>query len=158
MKSEESIEDYFYRVYIRVKETRSYGEDICERKVVETILRSLPPKFNYVVATIEKSKDLSTYTQNELMESLIDHEERMKQVPEISLKEAFQTRVQVSKGQLEQEGTSNYTQLGRGCGLFFFCGRGGKIFDQRSRGHRSSLLDGGQYVQERQWGHGNQRG
>ena len=95
-------------------------KDIFERKVVEKILRSLPPKFNYVVATVEKSKDLSTYIQNESMESLIAHEERGKQVLEISLKEAFQTKVQVSKGQSEQEGTSNYTQLGRGRGHNFF--------------------------------------
>ena len=32
----------------------------------EKILKSLPPKFNFVVAAIEESKYLSTYTQTEL--------------------------------------------------------------------------------------------
>ena len=93
MKSEETIQDYFSTVSILVKEIRNYGEDISERKVVEKILRSPPPKFNYVVAAIEKSKDLSTCTHNELMGSLIAHEERMKKIPERSSEEAFQTKV-----------------------------------------------------------------
>ena len=58
MKSEENIQDYFYRVYTRVKERRSCGEDISKRKVVEKILRSLLLKFNYIVVSIEESKDL----------------------------------------------------------------------------------------------------
>ena len=63
-----AIQDYYlcqnYLSHnILAKEMRNYGEDISERKVVEKILRSLPPKFNYVVAAIEESKDLSTYTQ-----------------------------------------------------------------------------------------------
>ena len=70
-KSEETIQDYFSKVSILVKEIRSYGEDISKRKVVEKILRSLPPEFKYVVATIEESKYLLTYTQNKLMRSLI---------------------------------------------------------------------------------------
>ena len=57
---------------------RSYSEDISKRKVVEKILRSLPPKFIYVFAAIEEPKDLSTYKKNELMGSFITHEERMK--------------------------------------------------------------------------------
>ena len=54
------------------------------------------------------------------MGSLISHEEKMKKVLETSLEEAFQTKVQVSKVQLEQVGTSNYNQLGRGRGSRFF--------------------------------------
>ena len=65
------------------------------------------------LADIRESKDLSTYTQEELMGCLIAHEERMKKILERPFEEAFQTKVQVSKGQLEQEGSSNYTQLGR---------------------------------------------
>ena len=98
MKRGETIHHYFSRVSILVKEMRSYGEDISERKVVEKILRSLPPKFNYFVAAIEGLKDLLTYTQNELMRSLISHEERVTKFPERSLEEPFQTKVQVLKG------------------------------------------------------------
>ena len=50
----------------------------------------------------------------------IGHEERMKKVLKKLLEEAFQTKAQVSKGQLKQEGTSNHTHPGRGCGRIIF--------------------------------------
>ena len=46
MKNEEIVQDYFCRVSILIKEMRSYGEDISKIKVIEKILKSLPPKFN----------------------------------------------------------------------------------------------------------------
>ena len=79
----------------------------------------------------------------------------MKKILERSLEEAFQTKVQVSKGQSEQEGTSNRSQLGRGHGCSFFGGHGRGIFNQRSRGYGSSLIDGCQYGQGRQHGRGS---
>ena len=98
----------------------------------EKILKSPPPKLNFVNAAIKESKYLSTYTENELIGSLIAHEERMKKILERSLEEAFQTKFQVSKGQSEQEGTSNRSQLGRGHGCSFFGGHGRGRFSQRS--------------------------
>ena len=82
------------------------------------------------------------------MGSLIPHEERMKNILQRSLEEAFQTKVQVSKPQSKQEGTSNHTQFGRGYGCSFGgCGR--RRFDQGSQGRGSSLIDRGQYGQGR---------
>ena len=42
--------------------------------------------------------------------------------------------------------------------VVFFCGRGCGRFDQRSRRHGSSLVDGGQDGQRRQLGHRSQCG
>ena len=84
MKSVETIQDYFSSFFL-FKEMRSYGEVIFERKVFKKILRSFPPKFSYVFSAIEESKDVSTYTQNEFMGSLIAHIERMKKIPKRSL-------------------------------------------------------------------------
>ncbi|XP_044478092.1 uncharacterized protein LOC123205234 [Mangifera indica] len=53
------------------------SEHIKDQTIVEKVLRSLPSKFNHVVAAIEESKNLSTYSLNELMGSLFVHEERM---------------------------------------------------------------------------------
>ena len=45
--------------------------------IVEKILRSMTPKFDYVVCSIEESKDIDTLTIDELQSSLIIHEQRM---------------------------------------------------------------------------------
>lgn len=48
-----------------------------EKTMVAKVLRSLTPNFNLVVAAIKESKDLVTYTFDELMGSLQTHEARM---------------------------------------------------------------------------------
>ncbi|KAL0313353.1 UNVERIFIED_CONTAM: Retrovirus-related Pol polyprotein from transposon TNT 1-94 [Sesamum radiatum] len=55
---------------------RTYGEDMQDVKVVEKILRSLTEKFNYVVCSIEESKDIDALTVDELQSSLIVHEQK----------------------------------------------------------------------------------
>ncbi|KAL0416653.1 UNVERIFIED_CONTAM: Retrovirus-related Pol polyprotein from transposon TNT 1-94 [Sesamum latifolium] len=55
---------------------RTYGEDMQDVKVVEKILHSLTEKFNYVVCSIEESKDIDALTVDELQSSLIVHEQK----------------------------------------------------------------------------------
>ncbi|XP_020410736.1 uncharacterized protein LOC109946662 [Prunus persica] len=55
---------------------RIYGENMQDVKVVEKILRSLTEKFNYVVCSIEQSKDIDALTVDELQSSLIVHEQK----------------------------------------------------------------------------------
>jgi len=50
--------------------------------VVIKILRSLIPKFNYVVCVVEESNDISILTIDELHGSLLVHEQRMQGVHE----------------------------------------------------------------------------
>ena len=77
MKGNESVQDYITRVSIIVNQMKTFGEDISDQKVVEKILRSLPSKWDHVVTTIEESKDMNTYSLNDLMGSLLAHEGRM---------------------------------------------------------------------------------
>ncbi|CAA7410010.1 unnamed protein product [Spirodela intermedia] len=67
MKSDELVHDLFSIVAIIINQMRIFGEDISEKRIVEKILRSLPSKFYHLIATIEQSKDLSIYSQNELI-------------------------------------------------------------------------------------------
>ncbi|KAB2600511.1 hypothetical protein D8674_042975 [Pyrus ussuriensis x Pyrus communis] len=61
MKDNESIQVFFTKISGIVNQIRSYGDAILDKKIVEKTLRSLPPKFDHVVAAIEESKR-SRYT------------------------------------------------------------------------------------------------
>lgn len=93
MKESEKVKDYFSRVIEIVNQMRLYGEDINDQKVVEKILISLPKKYEYIVAAIEESKDLSTLTIQQLMSSLESHEERKLQREGSSIENAFQSKL-----------------------------------------------------------------
>ncbi|CAB4298508.1 unnamed protein product [Prunus armeniaca] len=74
MKENESIQVFFTKVFGIVNQIRSYGDTILDKKIVEKTLRSLPPKFDHVVAAIEESKDLAAFSLHELIGSLEAHE------------------------------------------------------------------------------------
>jgi tryptophan 2,3-dioxygenase len=54
------------------------GERLDQLHVVEKVLRSMTPRFNYVVCSIEESNDVTTLTIDELQSSLLVHEQQMK--------------------------------------------------------------------------------
>ncbi|GMY19433.1 retrovirus-related Pol polyprotein from transposon TNT 1-94 [Fagus crenata] len=76
MRSSEGVTKYFSRVMTVANKIRIYGEEMQDVKVVEKILRSLTEKFNYVVCSIEESKDIDALTVDELQSSLIVHEQK----------------------------------------------------------------------------------
>ncbi|KAG6383222.1 hypothetical protein SASPL_157029 [Salvia splendens] len=76
MKVGETITNYFARVMIVANQMRSYGEQMSESTIVEKILRTLTEKFNYIVVSIEESKDIDSLTIDELQSSLIVHEQK----------------------------------------------------------------------------------
>ncbi|KAF7842239.1 putative RNA-directed DNA polymerase [Senna tora] len=80
MKEGESIQAFFSRVSNIVNQIRSNGDTIEDKKIVQKILRSLPAKFDHVVAAIEEAKDLTKLTLVELEGSLRAHEERMQKL------------------------------------------------------------------------------
>nr|KYP58896.1 hypothetical protein KK1_014318 [Cajanus cajan] len=66
MKPGESINDYFGRVMETKNKMRNCREDMNDVKIVEKILRSLTSNLNFVVCSIEESKDIDLLTVDEL--------------------------------------------------------------------------------------------
>ena len=77
MKEGENVSDYFSRTLTITNKLRFLGEEMKEISVIEKILRSMVSKFDYVVCSIEESKDLYTMSIDELQSSLVVHEQRM---------------------------------------------------------------------------------
>lgn len=57
-----------------VNRLRTHGGDITNQKVVEKVLRSLLVKFDVVVVTIKELKNLTQFSIEALMKSLLSHE------------------------------------------------------------------------------------
>lgn len=76
MKVGETITNYFARVMTIANQMRSNGEQMRDVTIVEKILRTLTDKFNYVVVSIEESKDIDSII-DELQSSLLVHEQKL---------------------------------------------------------------------------------
>lgn len=77
MKGGESVNDYFGRMLTIANKMRIHGEKLDDVAVIEKILRSMTPNFNYVVCSIEESKDIDSLSIDELQSSLLVHEQRI---------------------------------------------------------------------------------
>lgn len=60
MEENKSISDFFTRVTRLVNQTNTCDEIMSTKSIISNILRSLSPRFNHTVVTIEESKDLSS--------------------------------------------------------------------------------------------------
>lgn len=65
MKNGEGVTSYFARVMETANDMRTCGESMDDVKIVEKILRSLTENFNYVVCSIEESKNIDCLTVDE---------------------------------------------------------------------------------------------
>ncbi|KAI9194130.1 hypothetical protein LWI28_003355 [Acer negundo] len=95
MKFGEGVSDYFSRVMSVANKMRVHGEQMRDVTIVEKILRSLSDKFNYIVCSIEESKDIDRLSIDELQSSLVVHEQKFHRHngEEQALKVTFEDRV-----------------------------------------------------------------
>ncbi|RDX93349.1 hypothetical protein CR513_24400, partial [Mucuna pruriens] len=114
MKEGESVNDYFARTLTIANKIKANGENKENVAIVEKILRSMTPKFDYVVCSIEESKDIDTLTIDELQSSLLVHEQRM------TFHVEEEHALKVSHG----DQYAQYAERGRGRGDFGWKGRG----------------------------------
>ncbi|KAG7557256.1 Reverse transcriptase RNA-dependent DNA polymerase [Arabidopsis suecica] len=77
MKEGEKVDVFLGRTLAVVNRMKTNGESMEQSTIVSKILRSLTPRFNYVVCSIEDSNDLSTLSIDELHGSLLVHEGRL---------------------------------------------------------------------------------
>ncbi|XP_042423217.1 uncharacterized protein LOC122010810 [Zingiber officinale] len=120
MKGNEILQDFLSRVILIISQMRFYGEKITDAIIVSKVLRSLTPKYDYIVTMIEEAKDLSILPFDELMGSLQAHEARRNISTEKNEEKAFQAS-QV-KGEIEKK--EDFASKGHGRGGFHGRGRG----------------------------------
>ena len=77
MEETDSVDSFYSYVIGLINHIKSHGETIKDRMIVEKVLRSIPPKFDTLVVTLEERKDLSHFSLDELQASLINHEHRL---------------------------------------------------------------------------------
>ena len=77
MKEGELVTDYCSRTMGIANNMRFHGEEMTDTAIVEKILRSLTPKFDYVVCSIEESNDIDDLSLDELQSSLLVHEQKI---------------------------------------------------------------------------------
>ncbi|XP_070668867.1 uncharacterized protein [Malus domestica] len=107
MKNGETVKDYFGRTLAIANRMRIHGEKMDDVVIIEKILRSMTPKYDYVVCSIEESNDLDTLSIYKLQSSLLVHEQR------ISRHVMDEQALQVTHG-VQQRGRGRGTSRGRG--------------------------------------------
>ncbi|XP_074326948.1 uncharacterized protein LOC141664890 [Apium graveolens] len=125
MKNSENIGEFVTRLKAVTNEMKRNGESLDDVRVMEKLLRSLTRKFDYVVTSIEESKDLSTISIDELAGSLQAHEQRMNQYDDAShLEKVLQSKVSIADSSGSSDsvrgrgGFRGGYRGGRGCGSY----------------------------------------
>lgn len=77
MEKSETVEGYFSRLTEIKNEMELNGHTLSDETFVEKVLNTLPMKFDHIVAVIQETTDLSTLSTEELLGSLILHENRI---------------------------------------------------------------------------------
>ncbi|KAJ9560092.1 hypothetical protein OSB04_005252 [Centaurea solstitialis] len=123
MKSGESVTDYFSKTMAIVNKMRVHGDKTEDVHIVEKILRSLTPKFNFVVCSIEEANDVGLLSIDELHSSLLVHEKKINEQENEGKEE------QALKA--ENHSTWSRANRGRGRGRGSYRGRGGRNHNDR---------------------------
>lgn len=76
MRENEGMQQYVSRVISLVNQIKGFGYDLEEKEVVAKVMRSVIPKFDNVITTIEEARDLDKLTLSELSGSLQAYEAR----------------------------------------------------------------------------------
>ena len=77
MQKGEMVNDYIGKVMSLASKMRMHGDSITDVAVVEKILRSPTPKFDYIVCSIKEANNVKEMQIDELHSSLLVHEQKL---------------------------------------------------------------------------------
>jgi hypothetical protein len=66
MEDSDSLESFYTHVIDLINEIKYHGKTIEDKKVVQKVLRIIPPKFESLVVTLEENKDLNHFSIDKL--------------------------------------------------------------------------------------------
>ncbi|KAG8491616.1 hypothetical protein CXB51_014995 [Gossypium anomalum] len=92
MKESESIKQYSDRIMVTVNSIRLLCEDFSDSRVVEKVITTLPERFESKISSLEDSRDLTTISLSELVNSLYALEQRRANRQEDHPEGAFQAK------------------------------------------------------------------
>lgn len=93
---------FFFTSCEIVNQIKSCRDNINYKRVIEKILRSLPPNFNHAIVAIEQSEDLPKMTMYELIGFLLAPKQRINRSTNHTSEQAFQSKF------MPKIGSSNY--------------------------------------------------
>lgn len=114
MKVDETITEYFARVMNLSNKMRSNGEYMKDVIVEEKILMTFTEKYNYVVVSIEESKDIDSLTIDELQSSMVMHEQKFNKNSSESNGEEHTLKVTIDERNKGGRKRDNFRGRGRG--------------------------------------------
>lgn len=77
MEESENINDFTTKLINMSNQLRVHGEEKTDYQLVQKVLISLPQQFDSIVAVLEQTKDLSTFSMTEMIGTLKAHEKRL---------------------------------------------------------------------------------
>ncbi|XP_051133115.1 retrovirus-related Pol polyprotein from transposon RE1 [Andrographis paniculata] len=134
MTSTETVEQYFFRLTNLVNKMRLYRDKIEDGPVVEKVLRTMPMKYDHVVASITESHDTELLSVEELKGMIESHIDRIAAKTEVPIEEALKSQITLNSNAFpNEEEPSRGRGRGRGRGNFRGRGRGNHISQSRDR-------------------------
>lgn len=94
---------------------RFHGENMGDVVIVEKILCSLTPKYDYVACSIQESKDIDVLSLDELQSSLLVHEQKMNRSSTFD-EQALKASTFISSSNSRGRGRGRGRSRGRGRG------------------------------------------
>ncbi|XP_062076032.1 uncharacterized protein LOC133780175 [Humulus lupulus] len=114
MKTSESVSDYLARTMAIVNKMRIHGDTMKDATVVQKILRTMTPKFNYVVCCIEEAHDIDELSVDDLQGSLLVHEHKLNQQEKEKKEQALKASIDNHSKPIADRGRGGGRGRGRG--------------------------------------------